>query len=80
MLPSGVVHGDLKAANIMLTQAGDEQTGVWAAAYGHKVCALLLHAVPHFQLVHSCLHFSRDESSSASGGCMRVADQLTQYF
>jgi len=43
---AGVIHGDLKAANCMLTQSGDNEQGVWAAAYGHKVCAscLLTHS------------------------------------
>jgi hypothetical protein len=34
---AGVIHGDLKAANVMLTQGGDDQEGVWAPTFGHRV-------------------------------------------
>jgi hypothetical protein len=34
---AGLIHGDLKAANVMLTQGGDDQEGVWAPTFGHRV-------------------------------------------
>ncbi|KAF8060546.1 RPL6 [Scenedesmus sp. PABB004] len=35
----GVVHGDLKAGNVMLTKGGDDPGGVWAATVGYRVTA-----------------------------------------
>eukprot|EP00879_Flechtneria_rotunda_P020363 GHRR01021415.1.p1 GENE.GHRR01021415.1~~GHRR01021415.1.p1 ORF type:complete len:591 (+),score=196.37 GHRR01021415.1:254-1774(+) len=35
----GVVHGDLKAANIMLTKNGEDPSGAWRVAVGYKVVA-----------------------------------------
>eukprot|EP00775_Hariotina_reticulata_P007113 gene7113-7327_t len=35
----GVVHGDLKAGNVMLTKDGDDPDGVWTVQVGFKVTA-----------------------------------------
>ncbi|WIA15154.1 hypothetical protein OEZ85_001840 [Tetradesmus obliquus] len=35
----GVVHGDLKAANVLLTRGGEDCGGLWAACLGFRVTA-----------------------------------------
>ena len=35
----GVVHGDLKAANVLLTKTGDEPGSAWQPIVGHRVTA-----------------------------------------
>ncbi|KAF6240407.1 kinase-like domain-containing protein [Scenedesmus sp. NREL 46B-D3] len=35
----GVVHGDLKAANVLLTRGGEDVGGLWAASMGYRVTA-----------------------------------------
>jgi serine/threonine protein kinase len=36
---AGVVHGDLKAANVLLTRGGEDVEGLWAANLGYRVTA-----------------------------------------
>uniref|UniRef100_A0A383W883 Protein kinase domain-containing protein n=1 Tax=Tetradesmus obliquus TaxID=3088 RepID=A0A383W883_TETOB len=35
----GVVHGDLKAANVLLTRGGEDCGGLWASCLGYRVTA-----------------------------------------
>jgi serine/threonine protein kinase len=34
-----VVHGDLKAANVLLTRGGEDVGGLWAQSLGYRVTA-----------------------------------------
>jgi serine/threonine protein kinase len=36
---TGVVHGDLKAANVLLTRGGEDPGGLWARNLGYRVTA-----------------------------------------
>jgi serine/threonine protein kinase len=36
---AGVVHGDLKAANVLLTRGGEDVGGLWAQSLGYRVTA-----------------------------------------
>lgn len=71
LVSTGVIHGDLKAANVMLTQGGADQGSVWAAAYGHKVRgARQAHGCIQQQLLNLTAHnpkeFSRVPPSDES--------------
>lgn len=35
----GVVHGDLKAANVLLSKSGDDRGSAWTATIGYRVIA-----------------------------------------
>jgi serine/threonine protein kinase len=36
---AGVVHGDLKAANVLLTRGGEDVGGLWGHTLGYRVTA-----------------------------------------